>query len=46
MLYGLLLTFGLAFDHPGRVQKFFGSSGMTLWIPDELRGCMNLGFMT
>ena len=45
-LYGLLLTFGLALDHPGRCSRNeFGSSGLPYRIPDELAGSYNLGFM-
>ena len=37
-LYGLLLTFGLALDHPGAVPQQFGSSGLPYAIPKQLHG--------
>src|SRR5436309_8016500 len=44
-LYGLLLTFGLALIIQGVFQNYFGSSGLPYAIPDELKCCINLGFM-
>jgi branched-chain amino acid transport system permease protein len=44
-LYGLLLTFGLALIAEGVMRYYFGSSGQSYPVPDQLRGVFNLGFM-
>jgi branched-chain amino acid transport system permease protein len=44
-LYGLLLTFGLAFIIEGVARNFYGSAGLPYTLPDSLRGGQNLGFM-
>jgi branched-chain amino acid transport system permease protein len=45
-LYGLLLTFGLALVIEGLFTFYFGSSGLPYPAPDNLRGAIDLGFMT
>jgi branched-chain amino acid transport system permease protein len=45
ILYGLLLTFGLAEIMGGVMQVNFGSSGVSYDTPDLLSGVLNLGFM-
>ncbi|MDR3520378.1 MAG: branched-chain amino acid ABC transporter permease [Acidocella sp.] len=45
ILYGLLLTFGLAQLLQGLMTNYFGSSGVSYNTPDILSGVMNLGFM-
>jgi branched-chain amino acid transport system permease protein len=45
ILYGLLLTFGLAQLVQGAMTINFGSSGVSYAAPDILSGVMNLGFM-
>jgi branched-chain amino acid transport system permease protein len=45
ILYGLLLTFGLAQLLEGVFTNYFGSSGVSYDTPDSLSGVMNLGFM-
>jgi branched-chain amino acid transport system permease protein len=45
ILYGLLLTFGLAQLVQGAMTIHFGSSGVSYAAPDMLSGVMNLGFM-
>ncbi len=44
-LYGLLLTFGVAFAIEGLLFQEFGSSGQNYPTPDALQGAWNLGFM-
>ncbi|MFM8547525.1 MAG: branched-chain amino acid ABC transporter permease [Betaproteobacteria bacterium] len=45
LLYGLLLTFGLALIIQGIFRNEFGSSGLPYRVPAELTGGQNLGFM-
>jgi len=45
ILYGLLLTFGLAQIMGGVMENYFGSSGVSYDTPDLLSGVLNLGFM-
>jgi branched-chain amino acid transport system permease protein len=45
ILYGLLLTFGLAEVLEGIFTNYYGSSGVSYDTPDILSGVMNLGFM-
>jgi len=45
ILYGLLLTFGLAQLMQGTMTHYFGSSGVSYNAPDLLSGVLNLGFM-
>jgi branched-chain amino acid transport system permease protein len=45
ILYGLLLTFGLAQLLEGVFTNYFGSSGVSYDTPDILSGVMDLGFM-
>ncbi len=45
ILYGLLLTFGLAQLLQGLMTNYFGSSGVSYNTPDILSGVMHLGFM-
>jgi branched-chain amino acid transport system permease protein len=45
ILYGLLLTFGLAQIMGGVMTNYFGSSGVSYDTPDALSGVLNLGFM-
>ncbi|HVE21915.1 MAG TPA: branched-chain amino acid ABC transporter permease [Acidocella sp.] len=45
ILYGLLLTFGLALILQGGFTNYFGSSGVSYNAPDALSGVVNLGFM-
>jgi branched-chain amino acid transport system permease protein len=45
MLYGLLLTFGIAEVLQGGFTQYFGSSGVNYDPPDLLSGVLNLGFM-
>jgi branched-chain amino acid transport system permease protein len=44
-LYGLLLTFGLTLLLEGVFRSFYGVSGQTLDVPEQLQGATNLGFM-
>ena len=44
-LYGLLLTFGLALIAEGVFRNFYGVSGESYDVPDQLQGGVNLGFM-
>ena len=44
-LYGLLLTFGITLLLEGVFRSFFGVSGQTLNVPEQLQGAPNLGFM-
>jgi len=44
-LYGLLLTFGITLLLEGVFRSFFGVSGQTLDVPDQLAGATDLGFM-
>ncbi|MBV8209188.1 MAG: branched-chain amino acid ABC transporter permease [Burkholderiaceae bacterium] len=44
-LYGLLLTFGLALIAEGVFRNFYGVSGESYDVPDQLAGGVNLGFM-
>lgn len=44
-LYGLLLTFGLTLLLEGLFRSFYGVSGQTLDVPEQLAGATNLGFM-
>jgi branched-chain amino acid transport system permease protein len=45
ILYGLLLTFGLAQILQGGFTNYFGSSGVSYNAPNLLSGVVNLGFM-
>jgi branched-chain amino acid transport system permease protein len=45
ILYGLLLTFGMAQVMGGVMTNYFGSSGVSYDTPDLLSGVLNLGFM-
>ncbi len=45
ILYGLLLTFGLALVLEGLFTNGFGSSGVAYNAPDLLSGVVDLGFM-
>jgi branched-chain amino acid transport system permease protein len=44
-LYGLLFTFGLTLLLEGVFRSFFGVSGQTLAVPEQLAGVTDLGFM-
>jgi branched-chain amino acid transport system permease protein len=44
-LYGLLLTFGLALVAEGVFRNFYGISGQSYEVPEQLRGGVKLGFM-
>jgi branched-chain amino acid transport system permease protein len=44
-LYGLLLTFGITLLMEGVFRSFFGVSGQTLEVPEQLTGATDLGFM-
>jgi len=44
-LYGLLLTFGLTLLLEGVFRSFYGVSGQTLEVPEQLAGATDLGFM-
>ena len=44
-LYGLLLTFGLTLLAEGIFHHFYGNSGNSYPVPEQLRGGVNLGFM-
>lgn len=44
-LYGLLLTFGITLLLEGLFRSFFGVSGQTLEVPEQLAGATDLGFM-
>jgi branched-chain amino acid transport system permease protein len=44
-LYGLLLTFGITLLLEGVFRSFFGVSGQTLEVPEQLSGATDLGFM-
>jgi branched-chain amino acid transport system permease protein len=45
ILYGLLLTFGMAQVLQGFATNYFGSSGVSYDAPPALSGVLNLGFM-
>jgi branched-chain amino acid transport system permease protein len=45
ILYGLLLTFGMAQVMGGVMTNYFGSSGVSYDTPDLLSGVLDLGFM-
>jgi branched-chain amino acid transport system permease protein len=45
-LYGLLLTFGITLLLEGVFRSFFGVSGQTLEVPEQLAGVTDLGFMS
>ncbi|OYV39225.1 MAG: branched-chain amino acid ABC transporter permease [Rhodospirillales bacterium 20-64-7] len=45
ILYGLLLTFGIALALQGAFTNYFGSSGVSYNAPAALSGVLNLGFM-
>ena len=45
ILYGLLLTFGMAQVLQGLATNYFGSSGVSYNAPDALSGVLKLGFM-
>ena len=45
ILYGLLLTFGIAQVLQGGLTNYFGSSGVSYDAPAALTGVLNLGFM-
>ena len=45
ILYGLLLTFGIAQVLQGLATNYFGSSGVSYDTPAALAGVLNLGFM-
>lgn len=44
-LYGLLLTFGLALIAEGVFRNYYGVSGESYEVPEQLQGGINLGFM-
>jgi branched-chain amino acid transport system permease protein len=44
-IYGLLLTFGLALIAEGIFRYYFGVSGESYPVPEQLAGATNLGFM-
>ncbi len=44
-LYGLLLTFGLALIAEGVFRNYYGVSGESYEVPEQLQGGLNLGFM-
>ncbi|HEX4585137.1 MAG TPA: branched-chain amino acid ABC transporter permease [Burkholderiaceae bacterium] len=44
-LYGLLLTFGLALIAEGVFRNYYGISGESYDVPEQLQGGVNLGFM-
>ena len=44
-IYGLLLTFGLAPIAEGIFRYYFGVSGESYPVPEQLAGATNLGFM-
>src|SRR5450759_1379180 len=44
-LYGLLLTFGIAFIVEGLFRDWYGISGQQYEIPGALHGAISLGFM-
>ena len=44
-LYGLLLTFGITLLLEGVFRSFFGVSGQTLDVPEQLSVAIDLGFM-
>ncbi len=44
-LYGLLLTFGIAFTLEGIFRYFYGSIGVRYPTPKDLNGAINIGFM-
>ncbi len=44
-LYGLLLTFGLALIAEGLFRNYYGVSGESYEVPEQLQGGVNLGFM-
>jgi branched-chain amino acid transport system permease protein len=45
ILYGLLLTFGMAQVLQGLATNYFGSSGVSYNAPNALSGVLKLGFM-
>ena len=44
-LYGLLLTFGLSLILEGIFRHYYGVSGQSYSVPEQLSGATNLGFM-
>lgn len=44
-LYGMLLTFALAWIFEGLFRYWYGATGRPYEIPDELYGAANLGFL-
>src|ERR1700730_10364346 len=44
-LYGLLPTFGLALIAEGVFRNYYGISGESYEVPEQLQGGVNLGFM-
>ena len=44
-LYGLLLTFGMAWIAEGIMRGIYGASGKSYPVPESLRGVFDLGFM-
>jgi len=44
-LYGLLLTFGLALIAEGVFRNYYGISGESYEVPEQLQGGIDLGFM-
>ncbi|UVW28805.1 branched-chain amino acid ABC transporter permease [Massilia sp. H6] len=44
-LYGLLLTFGITLLLEGLFRSFYGVSGQSLDVPEQLAGATDLGFM-
>ncbi len=44
-LYGLVLTFSITLLLEGVFRSFFGVSGQTLEVPEQLAGATDLGFM-
>ena len=44
-LYGLLLTFGLALIAEGVFRNYYGISGESYDVPEQLQGGVDLGFM-
>lgn len=44
-LYSLLLTFGITLLLEGLMRSFYGVSGKTYAVPQQLSGATNLGFM-
>lgn len=44
-IYGMLLTFGITLVASNAMRHFFGSSGLSYEVPEQLTGAVNLGFM-